>query len=201
MSRFKDYARLCHYNPLTMLSPFSGMTATVGIDGWLDHDSVGDIPKIIVSPLAIPLGTAFIGLELAVDLMTRPSVAKHKFHNLVEMARNNNKIHPSRSYDMYWSLEAEAAQYCERSRTMVHLRALSGEIAYDWLSQSWDKNGINIFHFKKEEVYDIFERLGVKQMLEIADRDCEKHGKECLADTVIQRHNPIDTYEEYLKKR
>lgn len=199
MQGFRDYLKVCNYNPLAMISPLTGIAATGPIDGILDHNSLNDIPKIVCLPL-LPLGLFLIGLELGIDYVFRPSVGRRKFENLVSLARNHNKPGPIKGYDALWSLEAEAQHYCSYGAEIVRLYALNGVIIDDFIDRFVDRGDSNTFHNPPEVIYQLFDELGVQQSIDRLKEGCPEHGDDCTVYRFFGLKNPIETYNNRLAK-
>jgi hypothetical protein len=195
----KAVARVCNYNPLVGLSWLSCRLATAGVDGILDHDKAGDIFNIITIPIAMPIGVALVSLELAIDFLTRPDVARHKVRNLADMIRYNNQIHPARTNDLNWSVQAEADHYCRQSGVAAELNAFETEIQYDFKTRNTDK-GANIFLLETREVHELFARLQIPEKTRYVGKTCEKHGETCAGKIVFKNPDPIGTYYTLLSK-
>jgi hypothetical protein len=177
----------------------TGVVVTGPIDGILDHSSLDDIPKLVCLPL-MPLGIVLIALEIGIDYLSRPSVGRQKFGNLVSLARNHNKPSPIKDYDLLWSLVAEAQHYCPYGREIVTLYCLDEVIKDDFDDRHVDRTGANVFYNSPEVIYQLFGELEIQQSLDKLSSGCPEHGDDCIVYRLFGVQNPIETYRDRLSR-
>lgn len=177
------YAKLCNYNPLTMLSSPLGRAGCAPIDAWVDHDNIRQMAvQTAFAPFILPAAAAFSGLEIAIDLIFRRDIGLRKVNNLIKLAKLNNTALPERNYDILWSLEAEASRHPYGEETVM-LHSLCLSLWDDYTDRKNDGEN-NFFNMPKEKVDYLFKQLKVKEKYDLVNRAL-REGKTPLAVKVF----------------